>query len=271
MIILSSLLLVFATPGSGTPMANVPTDGFYRVTSGGVLGQPIHYTIKSAYVVSENNLNATFHVQFITPFIRLPEGEVDRSVLVVGGRRFEARQTGANQSTESIYDFFQSVSEQDAPAIARFFKIQPRMRKHPGYRLATSFSPTRELWKPGEKVVVKMTIVNVGTEAVRFLVGGRNRGPRDNQFAFSLMRDNEGVRDTGEALNFGGLSTPKVLKPGEKLEKAINLAQWFDTAPPGVYTGTGTYAVDFVSDDGALDCVWKDVLAGEFTFQRTEK
>jgi hypothetical protein len=252
-------------------MSKVSTDGFYRVTPSGELGQALRYKIKSAYVVSENNLNTAFHAQFITPFIRLAEGDVDRSVLVVAGRRFEVRQTGANQSTESIYDFFQSLSAEDAPIIARFFKTEPRLRKHPGYRLATSFRPAREFWKPGENIVVKMSIVNVGTEAVRFMVGGRNRGPRDNQFAFSLVHDNEGVKDTGNPLNFGGLSAPKALKPGERFEMEIDLAQWFDTSLPGVYTGTGTYAVNFVSNDGELDCVWQDILAGEFAFQRTER
>jgi hypothetical protein len=265
------LLLLFAALGPARAVPTVPADGFYRDAANGDLGQAIHYKIKSAYVISQNNLNTQFYVQFITPFIKLPAGDSDRCVLVVEGRRFEARQTGSSQNTESIYDFFHTLGPEDAARVARFFSVKPRLRKHPGYRLATSFRSLQEFWKPGQKVMLEMTITNVGTETVRFMVGGRNRGARDNQLGFSLLRDNQGVRDTGDSLHFGGLSTPKVLRPGETFERQIDLTQWFDTTPPGVYTGTGTYAVAFVPNEGELDCVWQDVLAGEFYFQRSPK
>jgi hypothetical protein len=101
------LLLLFATPGPPAPKA--PADGFYQTAANGDLGQIVRYKIKSAYVTSQNNLNTQFHAQFITPFIKLPTGDFDRCVLVVGGRRFEARQTGSSQNTESLYDLMRWI------------------------------------------------------------------------------------------------------------------------------------------------------------------
>ena len=251
-------------------MQTPPVDGFYRLGPQESLAERVHYDIKRAYVDSRDNLNQRFNVQFVTPFTANDRNQEDRTVLVLGNLRFRVRGGGADVPKESIYEF--SVdSIEAAKAVAAFLKVQPFFRKHPGYRPSTGFHPAKELFTPGEKVTLRMTITNVGKENVRFMVGGRNRGQRDNQFSFSLIRDNKGVLDTGDPVNFGGISTPHRLKPGEAFEKEIDLDLWFDTSSPGVYGGTGTYALEFEPEDDSFHTIWQDVVAGEFYFQRGGK
>jgi len=73
-------------------------------------------------------------------------------------------------------------------AVTKVYKIEPVLRKHPGHKFAVSFQPDKESYKPGDAITLKLSIKNVGNETVSFFDGGRQRGPRDNQFGFTAMR-----------------------------------------------------------------------------------
>ena len=267
------LLVLLFVVGIASPLAGsqTPADGFYRVTPQGSLGDRVSYQILSARVVSDDNLNKHFRVQFTTPYLNVPDGDLDKSVLVLAGRRFETWKSGwAGEPKTSTYTV-EVETAASAQVVAQFFKVEPQLRRHPGYRLATSFRPTREQYRRGENVIVTMTVANVGTEPVFLLVGGRDRGFRDNQFGFSLVHNGRGVPDTGAATHLGGLVGTHMLRPGETLTGDANLSLWFDTTSPGFYEAVGTYAVSFVADASSFDVIWTDVLAGEFAFERAKE
>jgi hypothetical protein len=263
------LLPLLALPGLAF-IPQGPADGFYLRGADGQPGGPVRYEVDEAEVISQNNLNTWFRAHFSTVEVANPVA----TILFVGGHRFDVQHAGGTVGATSGH-VIDVGSVEGARAVAAFFGTRLHLREHPGYRLNTTFAAVKEAFEPGENATLRMTITNVGTTTVRFMVGGRNRGARDNSFAFSLIHNNRGVPDTGNPSHLGGLSSSHVLAPGEQFEREVDLSLWFDTTAPGLYHGTGSLSVRFVAGDrldrGRAATLWEDVLAGEFMFQRAPR
>ena len=85
-----------------------------------------------------------------------------------------------------------------------------------------------------DPVMVKLVVKNAGKTTVGFVIGGRQRGPRDNRFSFSISRNGTPVTII-DAPDFGGLSYYKPLKPGESTDLSVDLRSWADLSLPGHY------------------------------------
>ena len=153
-------------------------------------------------------------------------------------------------------------------AVAKTLKVEPRLRKHPGYKLAVNWETDKPRYQAGEPIGVTVKIKNVGEQPVSFQNGGRQRGPRDNQFGFTAFRGygaGKAVPDTGDPTNFGGIAGMVTLQPGQTFAKAVVLDKWFKLTEPDVYRCTGMFHLEFHdADDGWRRSTWDDFVAGVF-------
>ncbi len=150
-----------------------------------------------------------------------------------------------------------------AEVFARFFGVTPKKRAHPGYALATRFVPEKDSFLLNEPLSITLEVKNVGSVPVRFQVGGKNRGARDNQFGFTAY-GSSAVPDTGSPFHMGGESVIRTLKPGETFDKTVDLRKWFTFQKPGAYFITGTYDMSFFDPDDNRFVVWEDYAAARF-------
>lgn len=91
-------------------------------------------------------------------------------------------------------------------------------------------------------------VENVGNTTVGFLIGGRQRGPRDNRFSFVVTRDGAPV-PIKVAHDFGGPGHYKVLAPGDRVDvTCADLRAWFDLDQPGHYAIEAAYEGELVKD-----------------------
>jgi hypothetical protein len=123
------------------------------------------------------------------------------------------------------------VTRQDRSAIAE--QVRARFR-------------TAQTYAAGEVIFVSIAIENPSDAPdVARHRGGRNRGPRDNQWDFRIRRDGRPVRRI-EAPDFGGLSTYEPHAPGTTARLRAPLASWGDVSQPGSYVVHCSYETSFV-------------------------
>ncbi len=165
----------------------------------------------------------------------------------------------------------QLVGGEAARRIASTLKIDPRMRKHPGHRLLVHWQTDKPSYRPGEPILARMEIKNVGDGPVSFMAGGQQRGDRDNQFRFLAYRsygNGKAIPDTGNPENFGGKSSRPTLQPGETFTREVQLDKWFQFTAPDAYRVTGMYEIDLYSPAADIDTnfiLWQDLPSADFT------
>jgi|GEM_PF-6813677 len=146
---------------------------------------------------SQNNANSHFLLEFEVPFDK--KLETSRKVLIINGRAYRSGGGGSSQQkTSSMY--FQVQGKEQAAEVAKYFALEPRLRRHPAHKLAVFFTPTQKQFSPGEEVKVVLSIKNVGSVPIAFMQGGKNRGMRDNQYTFSARHEGKPVADIGEGI-----------------------------------------------------------------------
>jgi hypothetical protein len=258
-LIVAVLLALAGTCARAQAIAN----GLYAVTgSGGEVvkdldGSEIHLGeklggISGAALISVSNNNQRYSLRFGLA------DEAGRVALYADGFCLSFR---TNRGINDIW--FESSNA--AQAFAKFLGIQPSLRVHPGYALATRFVPTKKTFSGEESLTVTLELENVGHVPVTFHVGGRNRGPRDNQFGFTAFGPfGAAVPDTGDPSNIGGLIGSQTLRPGETFRKEVDLRKWFAFSQPGVYQLYGMFDLPFSAAD-SFNIVWSDVAAAPFS------
>lgn len=249
-------------------------DGIYPLAGGGprvrlsggervTLGPLRTDKWQRAEVWSVANDNSRFAVTLRTVDPAVDRGEPATVVLVVNdvGLPFYSR----GQHTDGTLDLtFTARGEAEARKVAAVLKAEPVLRKHPGHRVVLKLTPDKESYRPGEAVTLAVDIANVGDVPVRFQMGGRQRGARNNQFrflAYAGAGSGKAVPDTGDPTHFGGLSTHWPLKPGESVRETVRLDRWFRFAAPDTYRITGLYELEL--HDAADRVIWDDLAVGE--------
>jgi hypothetical protein len=160
--------------------------------------------------------------------------------------------------------------QEAARKVAERLKIDMQVRKHPGHRFEVRWTPEKEAFEVGEPVTLKLQIRNTGTVPFTFMAGGKQRGPRDNQFrflAYSGYGMGKAVPDTGDPLNFGGIASYQTLKPGDTFTRSIGLDKWFQFTAPDFYRITGIYELqlyDGSAQNGfSVHPVWDHLAVGD--------
>jgi len=231
------------------------------------VGQKQKLKINDGQITSGNNSNTRFSLYLNVPY----DKNIDTGtyVLVVDGTAIKQNGCGSGQDTSNIY--FNLNNRRIAEKAAEFLGVPLHLRKHPGHKLHVTLTPSKEVYAPGEEVEVTMRIVNVGTDAIAFMVGGRQRATRDNQYIFSAYNNGKQVEDIGTTNHFGGQAYRKVLQPEEAFESKISLNKWFAFDEPGFYSVHGSYYMSFVDVEGdRFATVWDDFVSAGFYF-RVEK
>ena len=173
--------------------------------------------------------------------------------------------SGGHHSPEHHTVGAQVYGEKLANAVTKFFDIKPLVRKHPGYRLITKFESVHESYKKGDKILARLIIKNVGSDDFVFMQGGRQRGARDNQFAFSCQFHPGMLPDIGDPMNFGGIGSFQTIKPGESHSIEVDLSKWFNFEEEGSYYLRGSYYLEILEWANDHNTIWEEIVADEFS------
>jgi hypothetical protein len=166
------------------------------------------------------------------------------------------------------------LTRAQADRAAALLSIAREDRSPIGERVTGTFTPSRRRARRGEPVEVVLTMTNpADAPAVRWQHGGRNRGPRDNQFTLSVERDGRPVTPI-EAWDFGGLSALELLAPGASAEVRAPVSAWADVSQPGTYVVRCMYDTSFTQDGGDANrrtfggaAVWERRFEGTIRFE----
>lgn len=256
-------------------------DGFYLITAdttapsvttaGGWtvhVGEPTTVSLVQATLRSQDNWNQRFQLDLEVP--QAPTGTEEPPqwrVLVVNGTAHRQLSAGSGTAPGRSTMGFTVFTRADANAVAGYFQVQPRLRRHPGHQIAVRFEPPTDPARPGEAIAVTLQIENVGSRPIIFQQGGRNRAERDNQYDFIARRLGRALPDIGTSMHFGGLSHNVTLEPGEVFADSVDLAKWFTFNEAGVHDVLGTYVMALKGPADFVFTVWEETVAAPFTLE----
>jgi hypothetical protein len=278
---LTALLLLMTL--TTTVRADGLADGIYVGTDGGagkrlkrnddadvVVGQRLGKTFGTAALQSTANDNSRFVLQLKSagPLGNIPAGGhllviVDGVILAAWGQ--------SDRHPDGTLDLSCNVSgEEAARRVAERLKVKLNLRKDPGHRFEVRWTPDKKVFTIGEPVTLTMHLRNTGTMPFTFMAGGKQRGPRDNQFRFLAHASYGGgkaVPDTGDPLNFGGIASYQTLKPGETFTRSLAIDKWFHFTNPDFYRVTGIYELELYGGSAetgfSTSPIWNDLAVGD--------
>jgi archaellum component FlaG (FlaF/FlaG flagellin family) len=260
--------------------ADEPADGIYAAHPDGdgrrvrrndgafiVLGQPLGTGFGTARIESVTNDNSRFVLQMKNAgpvAAGLKPGHVavviDGICLGIWGQ--------SDQHPDGTIDLSAGIDgEQAARKVAARLKVQPQVRKNPGHRFEVRWKPEKEEYRAGDPVKLTMEIRNTGDAPFSFGVGGKQRGPRDNQYRFLAYHsygEGKALPDTGDPTNFGGIGGLRTLKPGETFTATVEVTKWFTFTDPDIYRITGIFELHLHDPAKGFDRpIWDDLAVGQ--------
>lgn len=238
--------------------------GLYQVSQDLHAIRPVNDILDRATLVSTSNDNNSFLLNLYRsePF-SLPHGELG---VLVGDKVIRLNHSGSGKhigGTGVEYSIGGVIDDSTliTPVIEHFHPTVQK-RVHPEHQMFVSFTPNKNEFTVGEKVAVTLNITNIGKKTFTFVQGGRQRGFRDNQFAFSAELFGKMLPDIGNPTNFGGLGSFVTLKPGEAHKISVDLDNWFQFTAPETYRLRGSYYMSFLNDERVM--IWEDFACAEF-------
>ena len=199
--------------------------------------------IVGAHVYSVDNANSRFELQLETG----PLSDDAVPTLVVGDRHITTGGVNRDATHTSIdVTIDRDIAIQIAHALS--IPLHERHRLDAGMRYTWKFP--HEL-RPGAPAIITLVATNTGPTTVGFEIGGRQRGPRDNRFTFTVTRDDGTVLASKDGPDFGGISYYKKLAPGQSAEVSADLESWAVLDRPGRYTVAASHETD-LSKDGEM-------------------
>lgn len=227
--------------------------------------KPLQNQIGEVRIVSQSNSNSHYYL-YIRAARSFPVPS-KRILLVVGEQKIRFDSEGSDSA--GVVSIGTMITDATIiPQIAKQFHATVLNRRHPGHQMLVEFIPAKAAFTVGEPTMVRLRITNVGQHDFAFVEGGRQRGARDNQFAFSAQQAGKIVPDSGNPVHFGGLGVTVKLKASESHEINVDLSKWFKFEPNSSYRVTGSYYMGFVHPEGtSFDTIWEDYACGEFTIE----
>lgn len=238
--------------GQTVQRADTATGGEVRL--GGLLSAKLSESL----LVSVANDNSLYRLSLKTGPI--PEGaDNGRLAVVVAGLCMPVSSHSDRDADGSVSVGTAVAGKEAAERIAKELGIEPQLRKHPGHKLLVTAEPKQTSYRPDEAVTLVMTIRNVGETTISFFDGGKQRGPRNNQFSFTAFRMSgfgPALPDTGDTTNHGGKAGIRKLAPGDAFTKEVLLTGWFKFSEPDTYRITALYELGLLGADGRT--MWDD-------------
>jgi len=161
------------------------------------------------------------------------------------------------------------LTPSQASRAARLFGTTRVTRTPLGTQLRGRFTVSQARVASGAGVEVIVTIANpAGAARVFRFAGGRNRGPRNNRFSFTIERDGQPIAAI-EAPDFGGLGGFVAVEPGSSAALRADVSQWGDISTPGRYVVRCAYETELsaTGDLSGEGPVWDRRFEGEVRFQ----
>ena len=218
-------------------------------------------------VFATSNANDAFTLDIRYPRIG---SECAQGLLSLAGTARVSGSWGGDDTACSL-NFLLSPTEAQLAATA-FHTV--RQDRHPlGERLTATFTTPHRRVRSGADVEIAVVLANpADAPLVRWQRGGANRGPRDDQFDFTVTRDGQPLTNI-EAMNFGGLSQFLPLAPGAASETLrVPLASWVDLSARGHYVVQCRYHTVFLPEgvepygEGTMGAFWDRTFEGTVTF-----
>ncbi len=163
----------------------------------------------------------------------------------------------------------------NARKIAAFFKVEPKLRKHPGHQLLVKWIPDQESYSVGETVKLKLQVTNVGTKPVCLEIKDWSSRKTENHpeaFVFRFLAQIE--RKWGGAVP-GIESNHRIspgrpsyyeIKSGESFTTTASLEKWYNFTEAETYRITGTCEAavcDFEDKKEDKDRLWNELLVAD--------
>jgi len=213
-------------------------------------------------LTATNNANTEFSM-----WVVFPRQKVDRELFVnADGAWFNSGGFGHDDTgSQATIMFDRTTALRVAKALGK--PLHERTKLDAGLQATWTFPPSVSMNAKGP-LTVKLRVKNAGAPTIGFVIGGRQRGPRDNRFELKITRNGTPVA-IKDAPDFGGISHYKVLKTGEEHELSVDLRSWADLSLPGHYQIDAVYqgelAKDGVMPQTAAERknVWDVSLAGQ--------
>lgn len=247
--------------------------GIYRITSDGQgveaartvggtvdLGERLATNLGDSTIWSLTNRNDYYRVMVK---LAAPLERQHRLAICVDGVCEVVGSISAPDADGKVAVLADVVGQANARQVAVALNAKIQDRQHPGHQLRVSFSTVRESHRIGEPVVLSLRIVNVGKTTVRFLEGGQQRGPRNNQFGFTAFAGHgsgKSISDTGDPRHRGGIGVYRELKPGDVFDKQVDISKWFKFEKADTYQVTGTYELELRDKDYSARIIWKEFV-----------
>jgi hypothetical protein len=218
-------------------------------------------TPTSITLTSSTNDNQTFHMWVVFP--RQKDTDV---FLGVDGEWFMSDSYGHDDTgSQASFQFDRATAVRLAKTLK--LTLNERTKLDAGLQ-ATWTIPARATTDKKAAIPVKVKVKNAGTTTIGFVIGGRQRGARDNRFSFTVSRNGKPVA-IKDAPDFGGIMFYKKLGPGEEHELTVDLRSWADLATPGMYQIDVKYEGE-LTKDGVMPStaaeqknLWDVSLAGQ--------
>jgi hypothetical protein len=222
-----TVLLGLFAPTVSFALPAAPTDGLFLGRDGPE--RPISY--KGAWLHPQDNGNSRYTLEMQVE--RFGSGQ--SAFLRKGSLLLRSGSYGGDAQRWSV-SF--EVDRPTAELLSDWLGVPVRERVALGAGLRGTFSVV-------SGTVVRVELTHTGKDPVGVILGGRQRGPRDNQFHFAVQRDGVLLPEL-EGYDFGGLSTVQLLLPGQSLQREADAALWarFDAA--GLYRLSCRYEATLV-------------------------
>ena len=231
-----------------------------------VLGKLASAAFGKASLRSVENDNSKFRLDLVGagPFSKDAEG---RFLAVYTDGLCTVARAYSDGHADHTVDFYFDISSgtADVERIGKALGVKPSYRHHPGHQLLVTWHPVTAASAPGQPVVLRMEIKNVGKVPVSFMDGGSQRGPRNNQFGFMAYGGPGGgaLPDVGSPMNFGGLAFLVKLPPGKAFTKDVDITDWFRFKDKDQYRVTCLYRLGLTKEGVTYDSIWDDYAVGD--------
>ncbi|RLB49831.1 MAG: hypothetical protein DRJ42_20205 [Deltaproteobacteria bacterium] len=201
----------------------------------------------SAVLYATDNANTQYFLS-----VRYALGPVcDRVVLRLGAHaRASHRWSRSEHISPKFCGARFSLDRALADLAAAHFGVPRQDRRSIGRALRGDFVPASAIIRSGDDLGITLTIRNgPRAPAVGLLVGGRQRGPRNNQFIFVIERDGQRVAPI-EAMDSGGPAGFSLMESGGHFEFREQLSRWGDITVPGNYVVQCRYETELTPSNG---------------------
>lgn len=189
------------------------------------LGPAIHPTATRLYSTHNDNSRYSLHLEH--------PGSCAEVAVVRLGRRVILSE-GQYANGDGCGHWFSLDRAQANRAVSQLH-VERQDRRDVSAHVHARFAPSAPTYRRGEDVVIAVSFeLDPGTPHVARFEGGRQRGPRDNQFSFRVKRDGVVLPEI-DGPDFGGIGRYVFIEPGAPSVVRTSLAPWVDLSVPGQY------------------------------------